>query len=223
MQFITLRDALQTRLSEKIETGNPVIEFPVLHTSDTLNRYHVGSDGRTSYQRWKGKQFKRVVPEFGEKVLYLKLGSLKEPKRDKGESRWAEGHFLGVRNETGELIIGTNEGIIKAKDFKRLADPQQRWNAASLKQIRGSPWKPNPDVEDGEIHVKVKLPRDNEPITTQFRGVENEPNVRRLRIQPEIIKKLGFIINCNGCRAIRDKEPVSRNHNEECRKRYENI
>ena len=67
----------------------------------------------------------------------------------------------------------------------------------------------------------MKLPRDNEPITTQFRGVEIEPNVRRLRIQPEIIKKLGFIINCNGCRAIRDKEPISRNHNEECRKRYE--
>ena len=72
-QFITLRDALQTRINEKVETGNPVIEFLVLHTSDTLNRYHVGSDGRTSYQRWKGKQFKRVVPEFGEQVLYLNL------------------------------------------------------------------------------------------------------------------------------------------------------
>ena len=32
------------------------------HASETLNRYHIGSDGRTAYQRWKGKNFKRVVP-----------------------------------------------------------------------------------------------------------------------------------------------------------------
>ena len=168
-----------------------------------------------------GKQFKRVVPEFGEQVRYLTLGSLKENKRDKGESRWTEGHFLGVRDETGELIIGTHEGIVKSRDFKRLADPAQRWDAESLKKVKGSPRKPNPEVDDGEIHIKVRIPNDTGPITSPFNGVDNEPNVRRLRINPQIIKKLGFLTNCNGCRAIRDKEPVSRNHSKECRKRYE--
>ena len=108
-QFRTLRDALETRLHERIEPGHPAIEWLVIHTSDTLNRYRVGTDGKTAYQRRKGKAFKRVVPEFCEKVFYLRLGSLKEPKRDKGDTRWCEGHFLGIRNETGELIIGANK------------------------------------------------------------------------------------------------------------------
>ena len=151
----------------------------------------------------------------------LRLGSLKEPRRDKGESRWSEGHFLGVRNETGELIIGTSEGIVKARDFRRLADVSQRWNAESLKKVRRTPWKPNPLVEDGEMHVKVKLPVDSSPVTQPFAGVDIEPNVRRLRIKPETVKRLGLLSNCLGCRAVRDKDPVSRNHSEECRKRVE--
>ncbi len=99
-QIRTLRDALETRLQERLQTGHPAIEWLVMHTSDTINRYRVGPDGRTAYQRWKGKSFKRVVPEFDEKVMYLRAGSLKEPGRDKGASRWSEGHFLGGRNET---------------------------------------------------------------------------------------------------------------------------
>ena len=137
-QFRTLKDALETRIGERLQHGHPAVEWLVMHSSDTLNRYRIGTDGKTSYQRWKGKIFKRVVPEFGEKVFYLRLGSLKEQGRDKGESRWNEGHFLGVRNETGELIIGTNQGIVKARDFKKIADVKQRWNAESLKNVKGS-------------------------------------------------------------------------------------
>ncbi len=79
-QFITLRDALQTRIDQKIESGHPVVEFLVMHTSDTLNRYHIGTDGRTNYQRWKGKSFKRVDAEFGESELYLRLCSLMQAR-----------------------------------------------------------------------------------------------------------------------------------------------
>ena len=146
---------------------------------------------------------------------------MKEAKRDKGESRWSEGHFLGVRNETGELIIGTEEGIVKARDFKKLANLNQRWNAESLRKIQGTPWKPNPQVEDSEIHAKVRIPMDSSPLTAAFKGAEGEPNVRRLRISPNLVNKLGLLTNCNGCRAVRDNEPFSRNHSEECRRRCE--
>ena len=36
-----------------------------------MNRYIVGVDGKTAYRRWKGKDFKRDVAEFGEAVMYL--------------------------------------------------------------------------------------------------------------------------------------------------------
>ena len=92
---------------------------------------------KTAYQQWKGKAFKRAVPEFGERVLFLRLGYLKERKRDKGDTSWVEGHFLGIRDETGELIIGNEEGVVKARDFKRLADPQQRWTLEKFNATKG--------------------------------------------------------------------------------------
>ena len=87
--------------------------------------------------------FKRIVPELGERVLYLRSDSLKEANRDKGRTRWSEGHFLGVRNETCELLIGNEEGNVSARDFQRITDPSRRWNAQSLKEMKGKPWQPN--------------------------------------------------------------------------------
>ena len=39
--------------------------------------------------------------------------------RDKFDVRWREGVWLGIRAESGESIIGTNEGVVKARDFRR--------------------------------------------------------------------------------------------------------
>ena len=146
---------------------------------------------------------------------------MKEPGRDKGSSRWKEGHFLGVPNETGELLIGNEEGVVKARDFKRMAEEKVRWNATSLKGMRGSPWKPNPEVEDHEVHVQVRIPREEEPVTSAFQGAALEPQVRRSRISPELVKKLGLLSDCLGCQSIKNKEPTSRNHSEACRLRVD--
>ena len=211
-QFRTLRSALETIIGEKMEAGHPIVEWMVSHAGDTLNRYHIGSDGRTSYQRWKGKAFKKVVPELGERIQYLRSDSLKEVRRDKGYSRWGEGHFLGVRNETGELLIGSEGGVVSARDFHRIADPSRRWNAESLKQIQGKPWQPNPLIQDGEVHPNLRIPESSGPIP-EFKGVEEEPVVRRMRITPKLAKQAGLSVNCTGCRAIRDGNPPA-NHNE---------
>ena len=63
----------------------------------------------------KGKCFNREVPEFGEKVLYLKPESLGVNKLD---SRWEPGHLLGIRDESGELYIGTKDGILKVRTYR---------------------------------------------------------------------------------------------------------
>ena len=38
------------------------------------------------------------------------------------------GIYLGVMNESGEAIIGTNEGVVKARDFRRKTIYKDRWN-----------------------------------------------------------------------------------------------
>ena len=47
----------------------------VSHAASTINRHHVGQDDKTAYKRWKGKEFRREVAEFGESVMYLKAGT----------------------------------------------------------------------------------------------------------------------------------------------------
>ena len=77
--------------------------------------------------------------------------------RDKLDSRRATGVWMGVKDETGECIIGTNEGTVKARDFKRLADPTKRWDSTLVKSLQGTPWQPTPGRNDEAIPVRVRL------------------------------------------------------------------
>ena len=66
-----------------------VLPWLARHAAMTLNIGQRGEDGRSAWERVKGKCFNREVPEFGEKVLYLKPESLGVNKLD---SRWESGH-----------------------------------------------------------------------------------------------------------------------------------
>merc|ERR1712081_121591 len=107
-----MRDALESRIGAKISGDSPLVPWLVMHAARTINRYHLGIDGKSAYHRWKGKPFRRDVAEFGECVMYLKVGS---KGRDKFNCRWESSILLGIRDEPGEVIIGTPEGVIEAR------------------------------------------------------------------------------------------------------------
>ena len=68
--------------------------------------------------------------------MYLKPNS---KGVDKLNPRWEQGVWLGVRDESGEIIIGTPEGVVKARDFKRLPAESDRWSAQSVQSVVGTP------------------------------------------------------------------------------------
>ena len=69
------------------------------------------------------------MPEFAENVMFLCPNSL---GRDRGESRWeASGVFVGVVVESIEIIIATDQGVIKARSFRRKVYGE-RWNTEYL-------------------------------------------------------------------------------------------
>ena len=74
-QFRTMKDNLEARIGERLSETSVIVPWMVIHAARTLNRYHVGTDGKTAYRRWKGKDFKREVAEIGEQVMYLKAGT----------------------------------------------------------------------------------------------------------------------------------------------------
>jgi hypothetical protein len=103
------------------------------------------------------------LPPFGEKVLYLEAGKLKSQLQD----RWHEGIFLGVQDRSDEVLVGTREGVFKARTLRRL-DGVQRRDPDLVKSLRGVPWQPVPGEENaGEVGAAGQAPViyiANEPV-----------------------------------------------------------
>ena len=105
-QFRTIRAHVETKLKSKLPEGHAIWPWLIKHCSDLLNRYNVGKDGKTPRYRLKGKKFKRDVVDYAECVWYLKP---KSKGKDKLNTRWESGIWLGIREESGEVIVGTDE------------------------------------------------------------------------------------------------------------------
>ena len=130
---------------------------------------------------------------------------------------------MGVKDETGECIIGTSEGTVKARDFKRIADNAARWNAELVKSLRGPPWQPIPGRNEDTIPVRVRLAEEGSPILPNPDSIA-APRAeikRRARISRSDVIRVGYTIGCPGCQAINRGDRESQNHTEECRARIE--
>jgi hypothetical protein len=148
-QFRTMKSALETRLNMKIKGDHDAVPWLMMHAGAVMNRRRKDAGGLTAYRKWKGKEFDKHVAEFGERVMYLKSDSA---GKDKFNSRWEEGAYLGLRDESGESIIGTKEGVIKGKDFRRMTEGKDRWNKDTFNSFNGVPWEPIPG-QPGQVEL----------------------------------------------------------------------
>ena len=213
--FRTVKAQVQARYKTVISEAHPILTWLVTHVSRTIYRYKIGPDGKTPRQRVKGKLFSKHLVEFGETVWYLKPKSKMSGKYD---TRWSTGIWLGIREESGEVIIGTDEGCIKCRTIRRKSSDAERYNVELFMNMKGVPWEPEPGRPGIEIRTKVRLPTEELDIVKPANTVEREKRIRRARITPEDIRELGDTPNCKGCEAIR-LEGVPIKHNEECRDR----
>jgi hypothetical protein len=184
-QIRTVRDALESRIGEIIKGEDNVFTWLVRNAAASMNRYQVGSDGRTSHERLRGRRFRREVAEFGESVRYIRAESV---GKDKYNSRWEEGVFLGVREESGEIIVGTKEGSIKARAFRKKGSEGERWSRDNVKSVGGIPWEPIPGRDGIEIKSSVNLPRDESEVKKTEAGVDKEVVRREMKKVKEDVK-----------------------------------
>ncbi len=59
--------------------------------------------------------------------------------KEKFDVRWMEGMWLGVKLESGELIIGKADGVVKARDFRRKPEKEGRWSSDGIDGFNGAP------------------------------------------------------------------------------------
>ncbi len=59
--------------------------------------------------------------------------------KDKFNVRRREEVWWGIRLESGESIIGTSEGVVKAKDCRRKPESGGRWSLEKFDMFVGAP------------------------------------------------------------------------------------
>ena len=69
-QVRVLKSAVEGRWGVKLETWHPAIPWITEHAALLLDRFEVGHDGKTAYERNKGKKAKVLGMEFGEAILW---------------------------------------------------------------------------------------------------------------------------------------------------------
>ena len=126
------------------------------------------------------------------------------------------GFCFGLAGKSSEAYIVTSEGVVKANDFRLVADsPYSVDDLVSFKtSIREYA------EEDSDYNV-ITFPQTN-PTGAHVQ----EPTVaRRMRLNPGDFKQHGYTKDCPGCVSIQDGSIVyaRRNHSEACRIRMEEL
>jgi len=68
-QLRAIKLGLEARIMREVASTEPILEWMIPHASDVINRFLVGSDGRTAHYRVQLKNFNAKTFEFGEQVL----------------------------------------------------------------------------------------------------------------------------------------------------------
>ena len=106
--FRTMRSDMETNYNKVLPANHHVMPFIVRHAGGTINRERIGEDGMTAHKRLRGKEFKKEILKIGECVWFLRPKSKGKMKAD---YRWLNGIWLGVREESGEYVVGTPDGV----------------------------------------------------------------------------------------------------------------
>ena len=93
------------------------------------------------------------MAEFGECLWFLK------PK-SRGATgvggRWSEGIWLGIGEESGEAMIGSKDGVMRARAIRRKASHCQGWNRSQIDEVTSAPWNAGKgNQRDTDIVIEV--------------------------------------------------------------------
>ena len=103
-----------------------------------INIRRIDEDGKTAYERRRGRAWKKALPVFGECIWWMRPESAGEQKL---ETRWENGVYLGVRTESTEIIVGNEKGVVKTRTYAARPDGQ-RWNKEEFETFQGVLWEP---------------------------------------------------------------------------------
>ena len=219
----TLQHMVERKTGKPMNPKCHAMTWLIEHVGQVISRCKVGTDGKTPYERVKGKSASALMLAWGERVLYMPSTTNKEEKkRSKGDYRYLFGVYLGINAESNDCWIGTETGkIVTARSIRRVTE-EEKWRAEAIEGVRGLPWDlkcEKDEVADLEVEIPERAADVPEP-PPEVPATANDPELRRVRINKEWIVRFGPTEKCPGCRDIMKGVRCS-GHNEKCRERVE--
>ena len=145
----------------KIDPRMPIVTLLLEYAVYLMNRLEVGKDGKTAYERVRGKKATVLGIEFGEKLLYkVKLKN----KLEKINARWDLGIFVGVRRRSGEVWVAVKGEVISVRSVRRIPE-EERWSKDCVEWVDRVMWNRYKDDSgaDGDVPEGVSA---DEPVSS---------------------------------------------------------
>ena len=146
-QIRVLKDAFETRVGVRLPSNHNILAWLVDFAGTAVNRYEVGRDGKTPFERLRGKQLILIGVKFGENVNFRRTAvGVRMAKLD---SLWSDGVFLGYRSVSGEVVVGSESGVFKTRTVRRRTNAvgiNRTWTW--LEECRGK-LRTSVDIEEG--------------------------------------------------------------------------
>ena len=132
----------------------------VEHAAWLLTTRLRGEDGKSAYERIRGRPCAKRLVEFGERVFCKK--HMKGPKAEERatlEGRWCHGLWLGVTRHTNEYVLWSNGEVMHSRTVMRL-QRGHRWDLEALQGITSDVQRAQGDGEpegfrDGDVGLPM--------------------------------------------------------------------
>ena len=105
-QCRTLRISTEQNTSVRISDDSPLLSWLPRFAAQVMKNMRIGIDGKTSDMRRTGRRWRKPMAQFGEKVLFRKIG---EDGVSSFASRVTQGIFVGHHDRTGTVLCITQE------------------------------------------------------------------------------------------------------------------
>ena len=146
---------LEERANIKLQATDSILLWLIRWVAMAYSRYKLGTDGKTPYERQKGRKCVLEVVPFGEFVQYKQLGETAADRKSL-ESSWSEGVWLGHARGSSETLVGSASGVIRAWTIRRLPEGE-RWNADAITKMQRTLSRPSTAMPGLHIPIAINI------------------------------------------------------------------
>ena len=151
----TLIEHVRVRCGVYVSTTHTLHSWAVRHAAWLVTRFQPHGGGKeTSWFRLRGRPYSSPVYEFAEAVMVRFPGAT-----SRARSRWAKGVFVGKVDSTDEVVVLTENGMIRSRAVRRMPQGEE-YDVPLIGRVRGLPWSTSG-------HDTRRVPRQN-PVVGQF-------------------------------------------------------